>query len=125
MLIDLPQPCDTQTRPKLVQHAHVGHPVLPAQTGKLSPRGLLRQHFHQKVQGMHRREQAQQMDAKELGGGVLAVPAAGASVGPALIDKIVGNEWSQQFEQSGSAGRRKVGVHEKQTTAVNLPRQRQ
>ena len=125
MLIDLPQSCDPHTRPELVQHAHIGHSALAAQAGKLSPRTLLRQHFHQKIQGMNGREQAQQMDAKELSGGVLAVSAAGAAVGPALIDKIVGDERSQQVEQCGRAGGRKVGVHEEQPTAVILTRQRQ
>ena len=83
MLIDLPQSCDPQTRPKLVQHAHVGDSALATQTRKLSPRVLLRQHFHQQVQRMHGREQAQQMDAKELSGGVLPVTTAGATVRPA------------------------------------------
>lgn len=92
MLIDVPQPGDAQTCPKLMQHAHVGHAVLPPQPGKLSPGGLLRQHFHQQVQGMDWREQAQEMDAKELRGGVLAVSAAGRAVRPALIDEIVGDE---------------------------------
>jgi hypothetical protein len=98
MLIDLPQPGDADTRSELVQHAHIGYPALAAQIGKLSPRTLLGQHFHQQIQRMHRREQAQQMDTKELSGGVLATPPAGAAVRPALIDKIVGNERGQQLE---------------------------
>lgn len=83
LLIDLPESGDAQPRPKLMQHAHVGHAVLPPQPGELSPGGLLRQHLHQQVQGM---------DAKELRGGVLAVPATGRAVWPALIDEIVGDE---------------------------------
>jgi len=125
LLIDLPPSCDPQTCPKLVPHAHVGYPALATQTRKLSPRALLRPHFHQQVQGMHGREQAEQMAAQELSGGVLAVPATSATVRPALIDKIVGDERSQQFEQCGRAGRRKVGVHEPEPTAVILTRQRQ
>lgn len=124
MLINLPQSRDPQTRPELMQHAHVRHSVLAAQTRKSSPVALLRQQFHQKVQRMDRREQAQQVNAKELSGGVLAVPAAGATVGPALIDEIVGHERSQQFEQRGRAGGREVGVHERDPTALNLTRQR-
>lgn len=92
LLIDLPESGDAQPRPKLMQHAHVGHAVLPPQPGELSPGGLLRQHLHQQVQGMDWREQAQEMDAKELRGGVLAVPATGRAVWPALIDEIVGDE---------------------------------
>ena len=74
---------------------------------------------------MHRRKQAQQMDAKELSGRVLAVPTAGATVRPTLIDKIVGDERCQQFEQGDRAGRRKVGVHEPEPIAAILTRQRQ
>ena len=47
---------------------------------------------------MHRREQAQQVNAKELGGGMFPMPPTSASVRPAFIDEIVGNERIQEFE---------------------------
>lgn len=104
--IDAPQAGDTQAGPELVQHAHAGHLGLPAQTGKLSPGPLLRQHFDQEIQGMNRREQTQQMHPVELSRSVLATSPAGGRGGPSAIDKIVGNERCQQFEKFGGARRR-------------------
>jgi hypothetical protein len=109
--IDPPQSGDAQAGPELVQDAHAGHLGLAAQAGKLSPGALLRQHLDQEIQGMNRREQTQQMHPIELRGGVLATSSARGRCGPAVIDKIVGNERSQQFEKFGGAGRRKVRVH--------------
>ena len=111
MPIDPPQPADAQAGPELVQDAHAGHLGLAAQAGKLSPGALLRQHLDQEIQGMNRREQTQQMHPIELSGGVLAASPARGRRGPALIDEIIGNERSQQFEKFSGAGRRKVGVH--------------
>ena len=74
---------------------------------------------------MHRGEQAQQVNAIELGGGVFAMPPAGGAVGPAVVDEIVGDERSQEFEQRRRAGGRKIGIHGRQTTVENLTRQRQ
>ena len=125
VLVDPPQSRHTQAGSELVQHAHARHLVLAAQTSKLPPRTLLRQHFHQEVQGMDGREQAQQMHAIELSGGVLSMPAASAPGGPGLIDEIVRNERGQQSEQLGRAGRGQVGIHGRQPTSGNLTRQRQ
>ncbi len=74
---------------------------------------------------MHRREQTQQVNAKEFGGSVLAMPPAGGTVRPAFVDEIIGHEWIQEFEQRHRAGGRKVGIHGSQTTLGNLTRQRQ
>ena len=104
--IDPSQAGAAQAAPELVQPAHAGHLGLAAQTGKLSPGPLLRQHFDQEIQGMDRREQTQQMHPVELSRGVLAPSPAGDSGGPAALDKIVGNERCQQFEQFGGARRR-------------------
>lgn len=98
MLVDPPQSGHAQPRPKLVQHPHIGHAVLAAQARESPPRPLLRQHFDQQVQGMHRREQTQQVNAKELGGGVCVVPTAGATVRPSLIDEIVGDQRIHEFK---------------------------
>lgn len=109
--IDPPQPGDAQAGPELVQGAHARHLGLAAQTGKLAPGALLRQHLDQEIQRMNRREQTQQMHPIELSCGVLATSPARDRCGPAVIDKIVGNERSQQFEKFRGAGRRKVRVH--------------
>jgi hypothetical protein len=109
--IDPPQAGDTQAGPELMQDAHAGHLGLATQAGKLSPGALLRQHLDQEIQGMNRREQTQQMHPIELSRSVLATSPARGRCGPAAIDKIVGNERSQQFEKFGGAGRRKVRVH--------------
>ena len=123
MLVDPPQSGHPQPRPKLVQHPHIGHPVLAAQAREGPPRPLRRQHFDQQVQGMHRREQTQQVNAKELGGSVRVVPTAGAAVRPDLIDEIVGDQRIQEFKQRHGAGGRKVGIHARQPAPGNLPRQ--
>ena len=73
---------------------------------------------------MHGREQAQQMGAKELGGGVLAMPATSAALGPGFVDEVVGHERIQEFEQRDRARGRKVGIHGRQTTLGSLTRQR-
>ncbi len=125
MLVDAAQSRDAQPRPKLVQHAHAGHLALAAQTGKLPPGALLRQHLGQQIQGMDGAEQTQQMHPIELSSGVLSMSAAGVTGGPTLIDEIVGNERSQQFEQFGRAGRRKIRVHGPQRRFGNLTRQQQ
>lgn len=115
MRIDPPQSGDAQAGPELVQDAHAGHLGLATQAGKLSPGALLRQHLDQEIQGMNRREQTQQMHPIELSRGVLAPSSARGRGGPVVIDKIVGNERSQQFEKFGGAGRRKVRVHAPQS----------
>jgi hypothetical protein len=65
------------------------------------------------------------MHPEELGGGVFAMPPASGAVRPAFVDEIVGNEWSQEFEQRRRAGGRKIRIHAPQTTVENLTRQRQ
>lgn len=92
MLVDLPQPVHAHAGPEFVQHPHVGHLALAAQAGKLPPGALFGQHFYQEIQGAHRGEQAQKMNAKKLGGGVCPVPSARGAVRPAGVDEIVGNE---------------------------------
>lgn len=124
MLIDPPQPRHAHATAKLVHHPHVGHPALAAQTGKFSPRALLRQHFDQQVHGMDWREQAQQVNAIKLGGGVFAMPPAGGAVRPRFVDEIVRDEWGQKFEQRRCAGGRKIRIHGSKTTSGNLTRQR-
>jgi hypothetical protein len=125
VLVDSAQSRHAHATPELVHHPHVGHPALAAQCSEFSPRALLRQHFDQQVHGMHRREQTQQVNAKELGGGVFAMPPAGGAVRPAFVDEIVGHERIQEFEQRHRAGGRKVGIHGSQTTPETLTRQRQ
>ena len=73
---------------------------------------------------MDRGEQTQQMNPIELRRRVGPASAAGATVGPALVDEIVGNERSQQFEQFGRASRRKMGVHAPKAIPLNLTCQR-
>jgi hypothetical protein len=123
VLIDAPQSRHAQPCPELVQHAHAGHLVLVAQTGKLPPSALLWQHLHQQIQGMDRSEQTQQVHSIELRSGVLSMSAAGVTGGPTLINEIIGNERSQQFEQFGCASRRKIGIHSRQPMFGNLTRQ--
>ena len=125
MLVDLPQPVHAHAGAKFVQHPHVGHLALTAQTGELPPGALFRQHFDQEIQGAHRGEQAQEMNAKKLGGGVRPMPSARGAVRPAGVDEIVGNEGGQEFEQCGGDGRGQVGVHDRQPTAGTLTRQHQ
>lgn len=125
MLIDAPQSRHTQAVPELVQHAHARHLALAAQLRKLPPGALLRQHFDQEVQRMDRGEQTQQMHPIELSGGVFSMSATRVTGGPTLIDEIVGNERSQQFEQFSRAGRRKMGVHGPQPMFGHLTRQQQ
>jgi len=60
---------------------------------------------------MDRGEQTQQVHPVELGRRIGPASAAGAMVGPAVVDELIGNERSQQFEQFGRAGRRKMGIH--------------
>ena len=74
---------------------------------------------------MYGREQAQQMGAKELSGGVLAMSATGATLGPGFVDEVVGHERIQEFEQRCRASGRKIGIHGRQTTLESLTRQRQ
>jgi len=125
MLVDAPQSRDAQPGPELVQHAHTGHLALAAQTGKLPPSALLRQHLHHEIQGMDGGEQAQQMHPIELSSGVLSMSPARVTGRPTLIDEVVGNERSQQFEQFGRTDRRKIGIHGSQRMFGNLTRQQQ
>ena len=115
--IDAAQAGDAQAGTELVQDAHAGHLGLAAQAGKLSPGALLRQHLDQEIQGMNRREQTQQMDPIELSGGILAASPARGRRGPVVIDEIIGNERSQQFEKFSGAGRGKLRVHALQPAA--------
>jgi hypothetical protein len=125
MLVDPPQPGHAHAAAELVQDPHAGHLGLTTQTGKLSPGALLWQHFDQQVQGMHWREQTQQVHPVKLCRAVIPPPTTGGTSWPAFIDEIVGNKRIQKFKQSDRAGRRKVGVHGLNPTFGNLTRQRQ
>ncbi len=59
------------------------------------------------------------MNTKELGGGVFAVPTAGATVRPDPIDEIVGDRRIQEIKQRHGAGGRKAGRSE--FMPVSLP----
>lgn len=125
LLVDASQARHAHTSTERVHHPHVGHATLTAQTSKLSPRALLRQHFDQQVNGVNRREQGQQVNAIQLGGGVFAMPSAGGVVGPAVIDEIVGDERGEEFKQCRRARGREIGIHGHQATLGNLTRQRE
>ena len=116
MLVDSPQSRHAHATSKLVHHPHIGHSALATQIRELS--------LDQQVHRMHRREQAQQVNAKELGHGVFVMSSARATLRPAFVDEIVGNEQIQEFEQGHRAGRRKIGIHAPKPTAGNLTRQR-
>jgi hypothetical protein len=116
MLVDLAQTTRAHAAAKLVQDTHTRHLGLAAQTSELSPRSLLRQQFDQQVQRMHRREQTQQMNPIKLRRTVSPPPPTGLTQGPALVDKLVGHQWAQQFKQRRRASHRKIEIH-----ALNLP----
>ena len=97
---------------------------LTTKTGKLSPGALLRQHFDQQVQGMHWREQTQQMHPVKLCRAVIPPPTTGGTSGPAFIDEIVGDKRIQEFKQGDRTGRRKVRVHALKPTFGNPTCQR-
>jgi hypothetical protein len=124
MLVDPPQPCYAHAAAELVQDAHAGHLGLTTQTGKLSPGALLRQHFDQQVQGMHWREQTQQVHPVKLCRAVIPPPTTGGTSWPAFNDEFVGNKRIQQFKQGDRAGRRKVRIHALKPTFGNLTCQR-
>jgi hypothetical protein len=111
MLVDPPQSGHPHAAAELVQDAHAGHLSLAAQTGELSPGALLRQQLDQQVHPMHRCQQAQQMDPIKLGRTVTSPSPTRVALRPAFVDKIVGHERTQKFEQGCRAGRRKVGIH--------------
>jgi hypothetical protein len=71
-----------------MHHPHVGHPALATQPGEFPPRALFRQQFDRQVHGMHQREQAQQVNAKELGRGVFAMPPADVAARPVFADSV-------------------------------------
>ena len=124
MLVDPPQPCYAHAAAELVQNAHAGHLGLTTQTGKLSPGALLRQHFDQQIQGMHWREQTQQVHPVKLCRAVIPPPTTGGTSGPAFNDEIVGDKRIQEFKQGDRAGRRKVRIHALKPTFGNLTCQR-
>jgi len=111
MLVDSPQPSHPYAAAEFVQDPHAGHLGLPAQTGELSPRVLLRQQLDQQVHRMHRRQQAQQMKPIKLCRTVISPAPTRVARRPAFVDEIVGHERVQQFKQGRCAGGRKVGIH--------------
>jgi hypothetical protein len=98
MLVDPPQPAHVHAAAELVQDPHAGHLGLTTQTGKLSPGALLRQHFDQQVQGMHWREQTQQVHPVKLCRAVIPPPTTGGTSWPAFIDEIVGDKRIQELK---------------------------
>jgi hypothetical protein len=98
MLVDPPQPGHAHAAAELVQGTYAGHLGLTTQTGELSPGALLRQHFDQQVQGMHWREQTQQMHPVKLCRAVIPPPTTGGTSWPAFIDKIVGDKRIQDLK---------------------------
>ena len=116
MLIELAQAQHSHALPEFVQHPDSGHLAVAAQAGELPPRALLRQPGHQPVQGMDRGQQTQQIHPIKLRGGIGPPPPARGLGRPAAIDKILGDERGQEFEQRGRARHGKVGIH-----AASLP----
>jgi len=98
-LIDLPQPQHTHTGPKRVEDANVRYAMAMAQPGEIPPRALLGQQLRQQVEGMHRRQQRQQVRAPELGRTELPVWTANGPHGAMVVDEVVGNVWIEQVEQ--------------------------
>ena len=119
MLVNPPQSSHAQARPKLVPHSYPGHLTLATQSCKLAPRALFRQHFHQQIDRMHGGKHAQQVQPVELCGAVGPASAAGATVGPTLIDEIVRDIGIQKVEQFSRAGGGEFRVHEKNPTPLN------
>jgi hypothetical protein len=111
MRVDLPPPGHSHAAAKFVPDAHPGDLGWAAQTGKLSPRALLRQQLDQQIHGRPRRPQPQQREPLKVGRTVLLPAPTGVAVRPTFIEEIVGHERVPQFQQSRRAGRRKVRIH--------------
>jgi hypothetical protein len=96
--IDLPQPRDPQTSTELIQHSHVGQITLVGQMREGSPLALFGQAIQQQIEGMHRREQRQQMQPPELGGAELTPRATGGPETPSPVDEIIRNVGIEQIQ---------------------------
>jgi hypothetical protein len=79
-----------------------------AQAGEIPPRALLGQQLGQQVEGMHRRQQCQQVRAPELGGTELPARTAKRPHVAEVVDEIIGNVWIEQIKQRVGAGDRKA-----------------
>jgi hypothetical protein len=93
---------------KRIEDADIGHAMAMAQSGKGAPSALLGQHRPEQIERMYRCQKRQQMHAPELGGAELPARTAHGTSVPMLVDKVVGNVWIQQVEQTAAAGHRKA-----------------
>ena len=103
MLVDLAQRPDSRAFPKLVQPPHVGHCSAIGQMGKATPSPLFGQQPHQMVERMHGGQNAQQMDAVQLGGTELRLPPPPARAGEQIVDEGIGNIWREEGQILGGA----------------------
>jgi hypothetical protein len=90
-LVDLAQPAGTGTFPKLVEHPGIRHGLPVGQPGKAAPVPLLWQHSQQLVESMDRSQNAQQMDAIQLGRAQLLSPPPTSVAWHQIVDKAVRN----------------------------------
>jgi hypothetical protein len=79
--------------------------------GEMSPGFLFGKHLHQQIEGMDRRQHAQQMHAPQLSGTELAASASPATRRQQIVDEIVGNMRRNQIEKFGSSSLRELGIH--------------
>jgi hypothetical protein len=111
MVVDAAQSAHAHAAAEFVQDTHARHLGLTAQTGKLSPPALLGKHPDQQVHGMHRGQQAQQMNPIKLCRTVIAPSSTRVAKRPAFVDEIIRHKRIEQFKQGHGASRRKVGIH--------------
>ena len=122
MLIDVAQARDAQAVAKLVEHPHIRNGALVGQVGKATPVALFGQHLNQKVEGMRRREQGQQMDPIQLGRAEASVPSAPQGPGQQLVHERIGHMRGKFPEQRSRARLRKKRFHVPTTTPKKLLR---
>ena len=102
--IDLSQSPNARAGAKRVEDANVGGAMAVAQSGEITPGALLGQQLGQQVEGMHRRQECQQVRAPELGWTELPARTADRPHFAVVVDEVVGNVWIKQVEQLVGAG---------------------
>ena len=112
MLIELAQSADAGSFPKLVQHPHIGHGLAIGQVGKATPRALFGQQAHQLVERVDRGQDAQEMDAVQLGGTELWRPPPPARTRKQIVDEGVRNIWGEERQILGGTCGGQQGIHE-------------
>jgi hypothetical protein len=89
MMINGPEFHGVQAIAKLVQHLGIRQDALVGQPGEVSPGAVFGQELHEQVKRMHRRQEIEQQDSKQLRGPKQRTSASASLTREKIVDDFI------------------------------------